>query len=31
MKKVCDYFCLDKEVDCLDESGNIVTLASIKI
>jgi len=28
MKKVCDYFCLDKEVDCLDESGNIVTLAS---
>jgi len=31
MKKVCDYFCLDKEVACLDESGKIITLASYKL
>jgi len=29
MKKVCEYFCLSKEVECLDGNNNIVTLADI--
>ena len=27
MKKVCDYFCLSKEVECLDGNDNIIVLA----
>jgi len=26
MKKVCEYFSLDDQIECLDESGNVVTL-----
>lgn len=28
---MCDYFCLDNEVECLEESGNVVPLAGINI
>jgi len=26
MKKVCEYFSLDDQVECLDESGNVVSI-----
>jgi len=29
MKKVCEYFCLSKEVECLDGNNNTITLAGI--